>query len=120
MELFIETAVHYLGLVAEGIAALFILAGMAMGATDYVRYGLLAGRPKLAIAKIRNDVGHMLSLALEFLIGADILKTAVSPSWTDIGQLAAIVGIRTILNFFLMQELQHFGTGEDAQDPEEL
>jgi len=39
------------------------------------------------------------------LIGADILKTAISPSWDELGQLAAIVGIRTILNFFLLREL---------------
>lgn len=58
-----------------------------------------------AITVSRNELGHYLSLGLEFLIGADILKTAISPTWEDLGQLAAIVGIRTILNFFLLKEL---------------
>jgi len=44
-------------------------------------------------------------LALEFLLGADILRTAVAPSWQEIGQLAAIVVIRTFLNYFLQREL---------------
>jgi hypothetical protein len=34
------------------------------------------------------------------------LKTAVSPSWNDIEQLAAIAAIRTVLNYFLAQEVE--------------
>jgi len=47
-----------------------------------------------------------LVLALEFLLAADILKTAISPSWTDIGQLAAIAAIRTFLNYSLGHDLR--------------
>jgi uncharacterized membrane protein len=118
VEELIRVFAHYIALFAEGIAVLFIVVGIAMGGADYVRYGLLRRRTRLAVAKIRNDMGHMLSLALEFLIGADILKTAISPTWTDIGQLGAIVGIRTILNFFLMQELKHFGADDVLPGPE--
>jgi uncharacterized membrane protein len=46
-------------------------------------------------------------LALEFLLAADILRTAISPTWTDIGQLAAIAGIRTFLNYSLAHDLRH-------------
>ena len=48
-----------------------------------------------------------LVLALEFLLAADILKTAISPNWNDIGQLAAIAGIRTFLNYSLSHDLRH-------------
>ena len=48
-----------------------------------------------------------LVLALEFLLAADILRTAISPTWTDIGQLAAIAAIRTFLNYSLSHDLQH-------------
>jgi len=34
-----------------------------------------------------------------------ILRTAVAPTWTEIGQLAAIVVLRTVLNYFLQQEI---------------
>jgi uncharacterized membrane protein len=47
-----------------------------------------------------------LVLALEFLLAADILRTAISPTWTDIGQLAAIAAIRTFLNYSLGHDLQ--------------
>jgi uncharacterized membrane protein len=55
---------------------------------------------------VRVRLGHALSLGLEFLIGADILKTAVAPSWDDIGQLGAIIGIGTVLNVFLTREIK--------------
>ncbi len=46
-----------------------------------------------------------LGLALEFLLAADILSTAVAPTWDAIGKLAAVATIRTLLNYFLGQEL---------------
>jgi len=55
-----------------------------------------------------------LVLALEFLLAADILRTAISPTWNDIGQLAAIAAIRTVLNYFLEIDLDKYessGTG---------
>ena len=54
---------------------------------------------------VRLRLGRWLALALEFLLAADILRTAVAPSWSEIGQLAAIATIRTALNFFLQIEI---------------
>jgi uncharacterized membrane protein len=45
-------------------------------------------------------------LALEFALGADIARTSIAPSWDDIGQLAAIAAIRTVLNLFLERDLE--------------
>jgi uncharacterized membrane protein len=55
---------------------------------------------------IRLRLGRWLALALELLLGADILRTAVAPSWTEIGQLAVVATIRTGLNFFLQREIE--------------
>jgi len=52
--------------------------------------------------------GVWLLLALEFEVGADVIRTAISPSWTDIGQLGAIAGIRTVLNYFLKKDIEEF------------
>ncbi len=43
---------------------------------------------------------------MEFQLGADILSTAVAPSWDQIGKLGAIAVIRTTLNYFLTKEMQ--------------
>lgn len=53
----------------------------------------------------RLKLGRWLALALEFELAADILRTAVAPTWDEIGQLAAIAALRTLLNFFLQQEI---------------
>ncbi len=55
--------------------------------------------------EVRLRLGRWLALALEFELGADILRTAVAPTWSEIGQLAAIAAVRTALNFFLQQEI---------------
>jgi uncharacterized membrane protein len=55
--------------------------------------------------KIRLSLGRWLVLALEFELAADILRTAVAPTWNEIGQLAAIATLRTLLNFFLEREI---------------
>jgi uncharacterized membrane protein len=54
---------------------------------------------------VRLQLGRWLALALEFELAADILRTAVAPTWNEIGQLAAIVVLRTALNYFLQREI---------------
>lgn len=43
---------------------------------------------------------------LESLIAADVISSVVSPMWSKVGVLAAIVGIRTVLSFFLRMEVR--------------
>jgi len=62
--------------------------------------------PVMPLVVFRGFAGWLV-LALEFLLAADILRTAISPTWTDIGQLAAIAAIRTFLNYSLSHDLQH-------------
>lgn len=59
--------------------------------------------------KIRIKFGSYVAVALELLLGADVLATAVAPTWNDIGKLAAIAVLRTALNFFLERELKNSG-----------
>ncbi len=56
--------------------------------------------------QIRLNLGKWLALALEFLLAADILQTAVAPTWTDIGKVGAIIALRTTLNYFLEREIE--------------
>ncbi len=54
---------------------------------------------------IRLSLGRSLALALEFQLGADIVATALNPTQKDVTVLAAIVVLRTVLNYFLQQEI---------------
>src|SRR4030067_1993929 len=102
----IKLVAHHVAIIAEGIAVRFIIFGIIGALVIYVKKTFFVKSDYLAMTKSRNHLGHSLSLSLEFLIGADILRTAISPSWQDIGQLGALVGIRTVLNFFLTRELK--------------
>jgi uncharacterized membrane protein len=55
---------------------------------------------------IRQRLGAHLLLGLEIFIAADIISSAVSPSWEKVGILASIVGVRTVLSYFLRMEVK--------------
>jgi len=63
------------------------------------------GEPADRKEEVRLRLGRWLAVALEFELAADILRTAVAPTWNEIGQLAAIAVLRTALNYFLQQEI---------------
>lgn len=65
--------------------------------------------------EIRLRLGMWLSLALEFEIAADILRTTIAPGWNEIGKLAAIVVLRTILNYFLQSEISRAALREKGE-----
>ena len=56
--------------------------------------------------QLRIRFGVWLALALEFQLGADILATTIAPSTGTLVRLGAIAVIRTLLNYFLNQELE--------------
>lgn len=97
--------------ITEGAAALIIAVAVLQAMLRTVKLVADSFRPgegsSLHEAKeqVRLRLGRWLALALEFLLAADILRTAVAPSWSEIGQLAAIATIRTALNFFLQMEI---------------
>lgn len=56
--------------------------------------------------KIRAVLGTYILLGLEFMIAADLIHTFVQPSQDDLIILATIVGIRTVISYFLGREVQ--------------
>ena len=88
------------------IIAILIIASAVVIALQRLLFFLSRGKPSPPWTWIRLKFALSLALSLEFLLAADIVATAVSPSWDAIGKLAAITGIRTWLNFFLEKEVQ--------------
>jgi uncharacterized membrane protein len=66
---------------------------------------------------VRLRLGRWLAVALEFELAADILRTAIAPTWTEIGQLAAIAVLRTGLNYFLQQEIDKAAARQRGEVP---
>jgi uncharacterized membrane protein len=84
------------------LAIIVICVGVLKASLIYMRDIFTKHRARKAIQESRLEIGHSFSLALALLIGASILKTTLAPSWNDIGQLAAVIVIRIILNHFLL------------------
>ena len=89
----------------EAMAVLMILYGAAEAFANSLRHVFRhpqdAGWRKALFVRF----GVWLLLGLQFSLAADIVRSVISPSWNDIGQLAAIATIRTILNYFLERDL---------------
>jgi uncharacterized membrane protein len=87
---------------AAGAIVIFVGAAVAFGRFVMVSFRREGMAP---FAPVRLDLGRFLALGLEFQLAADILRTAITPSFTQLAQLAAIAAIRTALNFFLGREI---------------
>ncbi|MGV9774307.1 DUF1622 domain-containing protein [Streptosporangium sp. NPDC003464] len=100
----------------EAAGAIVIFAGAAVA---FVRFLLVAVRRRDddGFIAVRLFLGRFLALGLEFQLAGDILRTAISPSFTQIGQLAAIAAIRTALNFFLSKEIEREGRTVNGAHP---
>ena len=106
-------AVHWLKLVVEAVGALVIGLGLLAAIAAWIR--AIRVRSKDVFSETRLTLARYLALALELQLGADILSTAVSPSWDQIGKLAAIAVIRTALNYFLLRELHEESPAPDSR-----
>lgn len=103
-EAVVSSAVQWLVLLSEIIAAISIGLGMLLTLSGLIK--VLRTRQFRGYEKSRLTLARFLALALEFQLAADILATAVAPSWTQIGKLGAIAVIRTALNYFLAREIK--------------
>lgn len=60
---------------------------------------------RIRFEQIRVEFGQRMVLATEFLIAADLVRTILDPSPQELISLGGIVAIRTVLSYFLTQEV---------------
>jgi uncharacterized membrane protein len=104
LESTVRDAVELVIPIIEAIGAIVIAGGVLFAAGAYL-LGLL-GRRAASYEDVRLQLARFIALGLEFQLASDVLGTAVSPSFEQIGRLAAIAAIRTLLNFFLAKEIE--------------
>ncbi|QBX57534.1 DUF1622 domain-containing protein [Nocardioides seonyuensis] len=100
----LRTAVDALVVLVEAAGALVIVVGAAVAFFHFLR--VLPKRNPAAFVPVRLTLGRFLALGLEFQLASDVLRTAVAPSFEELGKLAAVAAIRTALNFFLAREIR--------------
>ncbi len=99
----VREAIDWIVLIIESAGALVIAVGAVLAFIMVIGAFRHALRPD-AFTVARLTLGSYLVLGLEFQLAADVLRT-VAPNFTEIGQLAAIAAIRTVLNYYLEKEI---------------
>lgn len=88
------------------LLALFVIStGIIKALWIYLKYALFSFQSGIAFQQSRLEMGYAFSLGLSILVGGSILRTTIAPTWNDIARLAAIIAIRTVLNYFLLQAI---------------
>ena len=100
-----KTIISYLARGVEFAAALIIGMAAIEATIQSVILFFRRSAPPEQKNGVRLTLGRWLAVALEFELAADILNTAVTPTWNDIEKLAAIATLRTALNYFLEREI---------------
>ena len=100
-----KTIIEYLARGVEFAAALIIGAAAIEATFKSLLLFFKPSAPPAQKNEVRLTFARWLAVALEFELAADILNTAVTPTWSDIEKLAAIATLRTALNYFLEREI---------------
>ncbi|WP_343901478.1 DUF1622 domain-containing protein, partial [Nocardioides aquaticus] len=108
----LRDAVDLLVRLVEAAGAAVIFLGAVLAIVQFVR--VLPSRGPERFTEVRLTLGRFLALGLEFQLASDVLRTAIAPSFEELGKLAAVAAIRTALNFFLAREIKEETAQVDA------
>jgi len=112
LEPVLDVIINYVTLGIEVAAAIIIAISVVIAFIGYIRS--LSGRRKGEASKgevVRFRLAGGLLLALDLVVGSDILLTILDPSAEDLVRLSVIVAIRIILGWSLSKEIS--GHSED-------
>lgn len=92
-------AIDLLGVAVIVVGTVFIMVRFVI---DRIKHR--SGPESYRLARLQ--LGKSILLGLELLVAGDIIRTvATTPTFSSVGVLAAIVGVRTFLSFTMIVEL---------------
>ena len=103
----------YIALVIEAGAVIVVTLGALQAFVSVLAVAVKGGAGELQGREIWLRFATWILLGLEFALAADLVRTAVAPTWEDISKLAVIATIRTMLNYFLAKDIADFGEAHD-------
>jgi uncharacterized membrane protein len=106
MEALLHSIAHPIALAIQAVAIVFVTAGSALGLVKAARMLIAGRRSKGEFQAIWLNHARWLVAGLTFLLAADIVETSFSPTWNELGRLAAVAMIRTFLSYFLDREME--------------
>jgi uncharacterized membrane protein len=101
MEITPHEIARHVGMAIEFIAIAVIVIGVVEALIDLVRVGMRSPKRRM----VWMNFARWLVAGMTLQLAADLVSTSFDPTWSEIGHLAAIAGIRTFLAFFLDREM---------------
>jgi len=110
IEAFLKPVINYISIAIEVAIAIIITVIVVVTLVGIIRV-ILSRRSKREeqtkhIQYIRYTLIRGLLIALDFVVAADILKTILAPSSTELATLVVVVVIRILLSWSLTKEIQ--------------
>lgn len=112
MEDIVEQLALTVGLTIEAFAIALIVAGVVLALVRMP--SVMFGTRSAAKRELWLDFARWLVAALTLQLAADIVHTTLSPTWDEIGRVAAIAAIRTFLTITLDRELSQMRAEESV------
>ncbi len=118
LEEMLKILAGYVALVLEIVAVVIIAIGGIEAVLGLMKPKYDPLRPFAWKKEVFIRLGSWLLLGLEFALAADIVRTTISPTWAQLGQLAVIAAIRTVLNYFLERDVEKFAERVPVREEE--
>ena len=115
MEHFVEVVAHHGAILLDAMAIVIIAAGSLEAFVSMVRTLLPPGASNEDKRAVWLRYSQALVAGLTFQLAADIVHTSISPTWHEIGQLAAIAAIRSFISFFLGHDVDEVRARRQVQ-----
>ena len=107
----LDSIIEWIALAVDVVASLVMVWGFVTAVLAFIHASLrtAAAERFKRLQMVRCGLGMKLVFALELMIISDLLHTVVSRSMDDLLFLGALVLIRTVVAYFLNQEIQEVG-----------
>ena len=88
------------------VAVLVLICGVIKATVKFVKNEVSHADKASVLRTIKNELGAYVLFSLEILIAADIVESIIKPTFEDIGKLATLVVIRTVISYILGKEIE--------------
>jgi len=105
MEHWLTEIARHVALVIDAMALLIIAASSLAAFVSGIRLMLAGSATSHQERATWLQHARWLVAGLTFQLAADLVRSAIAPTWDEIGRLAAIALIRTFLNYFLERDV---------------
>ena len=107
MESLMHDVEHLIALTIQSIAIIVVAIGSIQALVEGFRVTLARHTADAESRAMWLHYGRWLVAGLTFQLAADIVSTSFSPTWDEVGRLAAVAAIRTFLSYFLDREMEN-------------